>query len=409
VEEKGYIKSENIHGINKLSIFLLILVGLNPDWNSIRVLWWGVVALSSATMLFVFLKKSIPVNNLFIVWMFSFLLWSTVSYFWSLVPNFAYDSIKALLINLAALGLISSIIQTEKDIIQLLRLIVYAIAINAFYILFHLDFSLIGEVQIGAELLGGRWNGNTIGIMMSLSSLISLVLIKFEAKRHNKSVYILSIILTTIIALFTGSRKAVFFILFGFTMYTMMKSKKNKIINFIKASIILLVAYQAIMNIPGLYKVLGIRLEGLISNFTGKGTVDHSTVLRMEYIEYGIEWFKSNPIFGYGINNYRVLLGKEIGTVTYSHNNYIELLVGVGIIGIIIYYSGYLYVLINISKSAFKKKDPLFILLFIMLIAVLIAQYGFVTYYDFLINLILCIGFTTIRIRGTGNYEVKKK
>lgn len=402
MREKGIaiIEKGNMHGLVKLSIFLLIVVGFNPDLNSIRIVWWGVEVFSLATMLSIVCKKSIPIINPFTIWMFLFLLWSTASYFWSVTPNYAFDMIKILFVNMVTLWLLSCVIQSEKDITQLLRLIVYAIAINAIYILFSFDLSLIGEVQIGGSTLREGWNSNAIGIMMAFSTLISLILIKTKVKNFTRILYYLIIVLTTTIVLFTGSRKALFFVLFGYTMYTILTNKNHKIINFFKVFLILFVAYLAIMNIPELYNVLGWRLEGLYANFTGKGTVDSSIRLRMLYIEYGVAWFKEQPILGYGINNYRVLLDRTISKTTYAHNNYIELLVDVGIIGTFLHYIGYFYVLKNITKPALNQKEPIYVFLFVMLVAILIAQYGFVTYSDFLISLFLCISFTTIRIRG---------
>lgn len=43
--------------------------------------------------------------------------------------------------------------------------------------------------------------------------------------------------------------------------------------------------------------------------------------------------------------------------------------------------------------------------LFTMLVAILIAQYGWVTYFEFLINLFLCLGFALIKVRGMKGYE----
>lgn len=404
-KETALIDNGNIHGITKFSIFLLMTVGFNPDWSSIGLVWWGVVAFSLVTMILIILQKPVPVINSFTIWMLIFFIWCTASYFWALTPEFSFDIIKGLFINTAVLWPISCIIQGKEDIKELFKLIVYAITVNAAYILSFTDLSLIGQVQIGFDTLGEGWNANSIGIMMAFASVISLVLVKTENKKYRKVLYYLIIILSTAIALFSGSRKALFFVLFGCTMYMFITISSSNIVKFIKLFAFLAATYYAVMKIPMLYNVLGSRLEGLFAYFTGNGKADDSTILRELYIGYGIDWFKKKPILGYGIDNFRVLLEGAIGRETYSHNNYVELLVDVGVIGTFIYYAGYFYIINNITSLALKQKQPIFAVTFVMILSILIAQYGLVTYSDFLIHLFLCIGFAEIRIRGMGDVE----
>ena len=52
---------------------------------------------------------------------------------------------------------------------------------------------------------------------------------------------------------------------------------------------------------------------------------------------YGMD----SPILGNGYYSFSQLLLKEYGFATYSHNNFIEIFVGGGIIGFTLYYSLY--------------------------------------------------------------------
>lgn len=403
VKELEVKENGNIQGLVKISIFLLVLVGLNPDWYSMRLVWWGVAGFSSIVMIFFIMKESIPVINLYTIWMFIFFLWSTISYFWAITPEFSVDIIKTLFVNMIVFWLLSCIIQTERDIMQLLELIAYAIVIIAVYMLFSMDLGLVGEKQIGVDILGEKWNGNSIGIMMAFATMISLVIIKKTNKRPQKATFLIIMIFTTVIALFTGSRKAVFFILFGGIMFTILSSRKQKMTVWLGIPLVLLVFYLLIMNVPALYNVLGWRLEGLDALITGKGEIDSSTQLRVRYIEYGISFFKEQPILGHGANNFRTLLGHEIGKITYSHNNYIEILVNLGVIGFIVHYFGYFYILKKtVVPALLKRQDPIYAFSFVMLVTILFAQYGWVTYFDFLVNLFLCVAFLLIKVKGMG-------
>ena len=72
-------------------------------------------------------------------------------------------------------------------------------------------------------------------------------------------------------------------------------------------------------------------------------------------IEYGFNGFISKPLFGYGFMNFSEyvykLYGIEIG---YAHNNYIELLFDLGIIGTTIYYLPYFMI---IKKGFYNYKN----------------------------------------------------
>ena len=92
---------------------------------------------------------------------------------------------------------------------------------------------------------------------------------------------------------------------------------------------------------------------------------------RVTLFQYGMNWFLDNPILGVGINNFRVLSTKTsefAGMSFYAHNNYVELLVDIGIVGIVIYYSAYYYLYLNLRKYndtlSMWCKVFLFILLF---------------------------------------------
>lgn len=62
---------------------------------------------------------------------------------------------------------------------------------------------------------------------------------------------------------------------------------------------------------------------------------------RLMMIERGIELWQTSPFWGIGNEGFRVMSG----FMTYSHNNYIEILTNYGIIGIALYYSLLVFVL----------------------------------------------------------------
>ena len=159
------------------------------------------------------------------------------------------------------------------------------------------------------------------------------------------------------------------------------------------------------MNVPLLYDLGGNRIESFLNSLNG-GETDGSTSFRIHMIEWGIEWFHNRPYFGHGLMNYKALLG-TMGTWagtegTYAHNNYIELLVDVGIVGTVIYYSLYASLLFKGIRKI-KERNLTRLILLGLLVAILISEYGLVTYYDKSIQAVLVLIWFAI------NYNLPEK
>ena len=94
-----------------------------------------------------------------------------------------------------------------------------------------------------------------------------------------------------------------------------------------------------------------------------------------------------------GIDNYRFVLHSyhsNWSLAYYAHNNYVELLVDVGLVGTIAYYFNYVWMLISSVRNVRKitKSELLFIGI---LVALIISEYGLVTYYDKYVQVILIL------------------
>lgn len=102
---------------------------------------------------------------------------------------------------------------------------------------------------------------------------------------------------------------------------------------------------------------------------------DSSTVLREAYTDLALNIWKENPILGVGINNFAPL--NTIERNVYSHNNYAELLSGVGIIGFLLYYMPIMLIVVN------KTKSSIFNIFKSIAIVLLILEVGVVSYIMF--------------------------
>jgi len=122
------------------------------------------------------------------------------------------------------------------------------------------------------------------------------------------------------------------------------------------------------------------KLDRLTQRFTEfesaiEGTSSYgSTGERITFIKEGIEFFSHNPFLGSGINTFMVM----DKTHHYSHNNYIELLVGMGLVGFFIYYM--LHIMIFIKINRINNANKMKVLLILSLIIFLVMDMTLVSY-----------------------------
>jgi len=112
------------------------------------------------------------------------------------------------------------------------------------------------------------------------------------------------------------------------------------------------------------------------------GNAGESGTLREEYVTDAWQLFYQKPLIGYGPDAF----GKVSGAGTYAHNNYAEIAVNWGIIGLLLYYSMYLATLARIGQNLSYKLPMVATLLFLML-----SDLWFVTFVNRSLVLCLCL------------------
>ena len=256
-------------------------------------------------------------------------------------------------------------------------------------------FAQYGLFAFMSSRSAGSISGNTIGQFSAFASVMCVYKLRnighgIEIPRRGLLWYIL-LILNLIFVVLSGSRKSVFYLIIPFIVVLVLRSKNpiRLVRNLVIAVAFSFSVYYALMHITVLYSTIGHRIETMINGFMGVGLVDSSTETRLNLINRGMRFFRNRPWIGYGLNNFFVLNKALTGSVYYAHNNYVELLVDCGIVGTVVYYSLHAVSLINAFKNREKYKG--FEIVFIgIMVAIVVCDYGIVTYYDIYIQL-LCL------------------
>ncbi|MBN2564226.1 MAG: O-antigen ligase family protein [Candidatus Eisenbacteria bacterium] len=111
---------------------------------------------------------------------------------------------------------------------------------------------------------------------------------------------------------------------------------------------------------------------------------NESLVERARFIRKGADLIAESPLFGRGLESFRWLSGE----MKYAHNNYIEIGVSLGIVGLVLYYAFPLAVLVSAIRS--PGRDPC-VRRFILIVVptLLILDMAFVSYATKLVSLLM--------------------
>ena len=377
---------------------VMYTIAYNSDFRAISILWYGFSMLTIGVLAYIvsskYMHKSVGVYAL---WAVAFFGYSFISGLWAVVPDNIFDPSKTLFLIFAVNILLSYVIETREDVKNLLLANFLALVLYLVYIILRVDITQLGEDRLGIGMLGSLWNANDVGLKLSVGFALALYF-GFEKKENALRACFWGLgLLFVVIGLYTGSRKVVL-MLIGVIALFMFLYSKHKIAATLVVVISTVVMYFAIMKIEPLYNVLGVRIENMLQGIFGGGTTEGSFNTRAEMIKLGWEAFLDRPIFGYGLNNFRTLYEQATGLSTYSHNNFIEILVSGGLVGALLYYFIYGYVFVKLLKPAFVKREPTAIILFAINLVLIGLQIATISYFDTLFNCILMLSVIYIKV-----------
>ena len=238
-------------------------------------------------------------------------------------------------------------------------------------------------ISAGERLDNSFSNINSIGMLASIAIIITIYRILFLTKKITiDNIFIVPCI---VMVAASGSRKALIMVVFGIFYIVIAKySSKNILKNifiWIVLGIILFFIFYWASTLPMFEGIIG-RMESLTNLLKGSGKYDYSAWLRQQFIKIGMSQFYQHPVTGIGIGSSGSVLLNIMGEDTYFHNNYVELLACGGVIGTIVYYNIYYYLIKNLIKNRKNIKDKYFSLCMILIILLLFMDYANVTYFS---------------------------
>ena len=237
------------------------------------------------------------------------------------------------------------------------------------------------DMRLGGDITG---NANSFSTLFMFAGVFSAWLFIFEKKKWTKVLYLICFLSILVIMALSGGRKTMFSVFMAFSVFLLMKEDKNrkKVLKNICLLIILAVLLiYILLEVPFFYNLIGERFIGLFDLFTGQHNVEaHGDDMRKRIFSLALNGWLENPIFGHGFDSFKFYNLRVTGHNYYAHNNYVELLYDLGLVGFLLYYYIYIYIYCNLRKLTsidYKFK----ILGYGLLIELLIFDFGGVSYY----------------------------
>lgn len=372
-----------------ITMYLFFAVRLSPDLLANTVLWVCTFLLFVLVSAFSILIYGYAKNLSFVKWYALFSLYSISSLVWTKYLQNVIEGLRFYLVSFFVFLVLSLLIRTMADFYLVIKVIKAALFTCFVDMLINLNFGLLFAERLGLNNINSNWNSNTLGGCLAGYIIFSILLIKH--KRIRKAFIVPQIVIDLVFAFFTfltGSRKSIIMLVLFLVLLQILESKKKFWARLFFSGFVVLVGAIAIMNVPVLYNMLGYRFVGVVSGTSVEG----SYIGRSRMIKLGLEWFVRSPIVGYGVEAFRAMSPWN----TYAHTNYVELLVDLGAVGVLIYYSWIAFFLLK-RKYVLNSKTSSYIISSVVVFALL--DFMQVSYNDLLMIFFLFSGFVLIDLQ----------
>lgn len=359
-----------------LLFFALLMVIAYPNVNNIRAILFMALGVYLLIMKIVTHK---PVRWVHLLWLVGFYVLSIISKRWSIYPSGAATVIS----NIAYAVLLNWCM--GEYVCQGKRSMTHMCSIMAVMaVLLALNFMVNSTIEEGRYSL--EINANTMGV--NAAYLFGVLLYGAKESNWKKIHFNVLTLVVALIALLTGSRKALLMLaVFALAYLFFWKPEKNMGKFVVRMVIVLAVGVVVLillMKVDVLYNAIGNRLESLYLQWFEGEESDASAISRARMISIGMNMFSESPIYGLGHNAFKLTSGYW----TYSHNNYVELMCSLGILGLLVFYAPLIYFTVETFRL-WRRGVPGAVFPLTVFLIQYINDFGHVSYYSFHIHIFL--------------------
>lgn len=323
----------------------------------------------------------------YIIWYSFVVLVCAVSRFWAKtnVDDYIYALIKDTYIPFVFVILsMEHYISISKDPKKLIDILIIAELVTVLRAVIYTPW---GEMlhtfdsRLFASGLGQNYNDFTTQMTL-IAIIISYLSFHFD-KKYKKWFWLFMVLI-----LISGSRKSIVIAIGGYCISYFLGCGQN-IVKIIKRAIPLMVVIAIgiciLLSNAFLYDLIGSKLVTMVQSLglssseirstIDASNIDHSMHGRAVLRELAWNTFTEYPILGIGYYNFQYVNSYGL----YAHNNYLEILADLGVVGFITYYSMYLVAIFECIKD--NKRSLLFRFVLVFMILLLVMEYAQITFF----------------------------
>lgn len=275
----------------------------------------------------------------------------------------------------------------------LLAGIIIGVVINAL-----VSFNII---DIGWESSEGwRFQGTTVksNILANICIFGVVASLYFYIKKSltSRLFGVLGVLTSMYVVILTASKKGIIVTFLVIVIFFLLKSNRLYSIAIVTLLGVGLYFFESHFNFYNIlisssnldvHYILG-NLENRFTAFMDTDQTDNSTEARIQLINRALEMWYSNPLKGQGLGAFQNIYG------AYAHNNYVDILANLGLVGFFIYYS--IYWSIFSASYRIKKMNDTAILFFVFVIIMMLMEFAIVSYSNKTLMMFLLIASVMI-------------
>lgn len=363
----------------------------------------------SFLMVFFLLKNRFRIRikiSYYHIWLAFFSFYCMLSQFWAINSDYTVEIAVNIVEFFLIMLLLSHYIENNASVDSCLKLFLFTGYLVDIYVILYFGLREVSVMLIsGRRISNAVINANTLGRLNAFSIILNLYYILFDKIKW----WNIFLFLAVICLIISSSRTALIALAFGIITLLLLKilngrNKKNKVIKALALPLCILIVLIVASYLP-MFTTIKIRLQNLVNGLLGLGKTDSSINIRLNMITLGFRIFYKNPILGIGIDNAKVVWGLVGEGEMYLHNNYVELLADGGMLGFILYYSMFIYLLyLYKRKCDFTNKE--YIIGLTLLIMFLVMDFGSISYVNMQSYFLIFVLYYNIRnMKNTYNNQ----
>ena len=348
-----------------------------------------------AAILLLLLTERRVRGGAYLRWIAGFLAISAASILWAADRGNALFYLAWILQAVGLALAIENSIHGQADIEYILRCFIVAGLALMVRMLMSTSLSALGSFRLG-NMRG--FNANEIALKASIACISAFYQYTRSRRRGQRIGLMTATVLLALFVFLTGSRKGTVMVLAGIVLYNLVRSGSwvRYLRNILISALIVAAFLIVVTRVEALNNVLGARLIRLLNMFDADAdtaAIGNSISNRLDFISIGMDLFRDRPLFGYGLGNYQNVSGLNL----YAHNNYVELLVDLGLVGTAIYYTIYASNIVNILRIIRRRRELLAVMLAFSAM-LLVVEYGLVTFQSDYVQIIIALSYAAVRV-----------